>query len=85
MDVQAKLVELRKVVKDLRGRLVLSMSIIEEIQDEEKVQNIWGIRDLTPAVDTDGGEKKKKKKKEQIRTMLRMLKQPVFSVSWTSK
>lgn len=40
--------ELYKIVGELYKNPVPSMPIIKEIHKEEKVQDIWGVKDLTP-------------------------------------
>lgn len=45
--------------------MILSVSIIKEAREEEKVKNNWGVEDSNPA----SGDKVKKNKKSKIRRM----------------
>lgn len=50
---------------ELHDRSILLMPTIEEAQEEEKVENIWGVEDSNPK----SSEKVNKRKKREIRRM----------------
>lgn len=62
--VKAELAELKRAVKENYTRPFISMLIIEEIQIEEEIPNIWVVP-LTTVTHVEASERIKKKKKKK--------------------
>lgn len=75
--VKAEVVELWKLVNELHERPVNLMPIITEIQQEEEIENIWGIDDETL-------RNIKKVKKRKKRTMIRTVDEGVETAAYKS-
>lgn len=63
--VKDELVVLRKSVKELHDRSILLMPIIKEAQEEEKLKNIWGVKDSNP-ISSEKMKKRKKRKRTKM-------------------